>query len=190
MTDQEGHKIEGHNYDGIQELDNSLPRWWINLFYFTIVFAVGYFMYYVVGEGPSLVREYERDKQAAEYSLYLHRGPVKTISEEELRAVLKDPARAHAGEVIFQAKCLSCHGAGGGGGIGPNLTDEYWLHGGGPIEVLATITDGVGEKGMPPWGPLLKPEESQSLVAYIHSIHGSHPPGAKAPQGEKVKAKQ
>ena len=106
--------------------------------------------------------------------------------EEELRALLSLPARVQAGKSIFQVRCASCHGAEGQGGIGPNLTDDYWLHGGKMTEIRDTVTRGVPEKGMPPWGALLKKDEIHSVVAFIKSIRGSQPPNAKAPQGVKV----
>ena len=183
----EGAKLEGHSYDGIEELDNALPVWWINGFYISIVFALGYFMYYSLGEGPSLVKEYERAKDKYEYAQYLQKGSVKLAGEVELRAFLKEPARVKAGREIFDAKCVSCHGAQGQGGIGPNLTDDYWIHGGKMTEILNTVMNGVSDKGMPPWGSLLKQDEVYSVVTFVKSIRGTHPSNAKAPQGELVK---
>jgi cytochrome c oxidase cbb3-type subunit III len=100
---------------------------------------------------------------------------------------LRDAAVRKRGQESYQAKCAACHGTQGQGGIGPNLADEYWLHGGKLIEIVATITDGVPAKGMPPWGPVLSPEEIQSAAVYIRSLLGTNPPNAKASQGERVK---
>ncbi len=183
----EGPKLEGHSYDGIEELDNSLPEWWLNGFYLTILFSIGYVMYYTVGEGPSLRKEYERQQQNYEYAQYQNQASVKLASEEELKGFLKDPARIKVGSQIFQTKCVSCHGPQGQGGIGPNLTDDYWIHGGKMTEILQVVTNGVLDKGMPPWGPLLKQDELYAVVAFVNSLRGSKPPNPKAPQGDLVK---
>ncbi len=176
-------KMEGHDYDGIQELDNSLPKWWVNLFYGTIFFSAGYFLYYVLLDGPGLMKEYEIEKKVQEIALLSQIGNEKPITEVELREILKSPDRIKQGKDIFQVRCASCHGEQGQGGIGPNLTDDYWIHGGKMVAIAQTITKGVSDKGMPPWGPVLKKEEIHSLTAYIKSIRGTNPPNAKAPQG-------
>ena len=183
----EGHKLEGHSYDGIDELDNSLPRWWLWSFYLTIIFSIGYFAYYSVGNGPTLVKEYEDAKGEYEIAQSAKKDSVKIASEDELKAFLKDPARIKAGRDIFQSKCIACHGVQGQGGIGANLTDDYWLHGGKLSEILKSVTNGVLDKGMPPWGPVLKQDELYSVAVFVKSLRGSNPPGAKAAQGELVK---
>jgi cytochrome c oxidase cbb3-type subunit 3 len=183
----EGHKIEGHSYDGIDELDNALPKWWINGFYLTILFSIGYFFYYVLDEGPTLLKEYEHAKSDYEYAQYSRKGSVTLASEDELRAFLKNPARIKAGQEIYQSKCLACHGAQGQGGIGPNLTDDYWIHGGKMVDIVKTVMNGVSDKGMPPWGPILKQDEIYSVATFVKSLRGTNPPGAKGPQGELVK---
>ncbi len=183
----ENQKLEGHTYDGIEELDNSLPVWWLNLFYITIVFAAGYLFYYTIFEGPTLVKEYHHAKNDYEYAQYMNKGAVKLADENELRVFLKDTGRIKAGREIYQAKCSACHGAQGQGGIGPNLTDDYWIHGGKMTDILNVVTNGVLDKGMPPWGPVLKQDEIYSVVTFVKSIRGSNPPNAKAPQGELVK---
>jgi cytochrome c oxidase cbb3-type subunit 3 len=176
----------GHVYDGIEELDNRLPNWWLATLYGTVLFATGYFAYYVMGDGPGLTQEYERAKAAAEYEAYLRGDNKKGATEDELLAVYKDVSRRKEGQDVFTARCVACHGDHAQGGIGPNLTDEYWLHGGKLVEIVHTVTNGVSDKGMPPWGPVLKDREIQSVVAYIRSLRGSNPAGAKAPQGDKV----
>jgi cytochrome c oxidase cbb3-type subunit 3 len=183
----DGLKLEGHSYDGIEELDNALPSWWINGFYLSIIFAIGYFIYYSLGEGPSLLNEYKHAKSDYEIAQFYQKNAVKVIGEDVLRAFLKDPARIKAGQGIFQSKCVACHGAQGQGGIGPNLTDDFWLHGGKMAEILNTITNGVLDKGMPPWGPVLSQEEIYSVLTFVKSLRGSHPANAKAPQGALVK---
>ena len=176
----------GHNYDGIEELDNRLPNWWLGTLYGSILFALGYFGYYVMGSGPTLVKQYEQDKSEAEYAAYLKGGNKKGPTEAALLAVFKDPGRRKEGQAVFASKCVACHGDHAQGGIGPNLTDDYWLHGGKLTEISHTVTAGVPDKGMPPWGPILKDSEIESVVAFIRSVHGSNPAGAKAPQGERV----
>ena len=180
-------KKTDHNYDGIEELDNSLPNWWLGILYGTIVFAAVYLVYYEIGDGPSLKKEYDQEHARLEYQAFESGQGKKEISEADLKAILKNPERIKQGEAVFTSKCFSCHGAHGQGGIGPNLTDDYWIHGGKLTEIARTISNGVADKGMPPWGPLLKEDEIQSLVAFIRSIRGSHPAQAKAPQGDLVK---
>lgn len=181
-----GNKLTGHVYDGIEELDNSLPRWWVNLFYLTIVFSVGYFAYYELGQGPSILTEYERSKNEVELITFAKTQSTPQSSEEDLRALLKSPENIKTGKEIFLTKCASCHGSLGEGGIGPNLTDDYWIHGGKMTEIAKTISEGVLDKGMPPWKVVLKPEEVNSVTAFVKSIRGSNPPNAKGPQGELI----
>lgn len=185
-TDREV-RSTGHVYDGIEELDNGPPLWFNLLFYATVVFGLGYFLHYTVGEGPDLIAEYEAAKQAEEVAIYEHasKSPNKEATEDDLLALVKDTQRVAQGRSAYEAKCAACHGSQGQGGIGPNLTDPYWLHGGKMTQVLNTIQKGVPEKGMPPWGSVVSPAEAQSLVAYVRSIAGTQPAGAKAPQGEK-----
>lgn len=176
----------GHNYDGIEELDNQLPNWWLGLLYVSIVFSLGYFGYYVMGSGPTLVKQYERERVAAEFAAYLQGDIKKEPTEPELLAVYKDEGRRKQGKAAYETRCVACHGTQGQGGIGPNLTDDYWLHGARLVEIARVVSNGVADKGMPPWGPLLKDTEVQSLVAYIRAIRGTRPRGAKAAQGVKV----
>lgn len=177
-------KIEGHSYDGIEELDNALPNWWLNGFYLTILFSAIYFVYYAMGDGPSLKKEYERDQQAHQYLAAVEKSKAPAANEDDLRALLKDPAKLALGKEAFKSKCVSCHGEQGQGGIGPNLTDDYWIHGGKMAQILTTITQGVADKGMPPWGGVLKQDELFAVTAYVKSLRGTHPPHPKAPQGE------
>jgi cytochrome c oxidase cbb3-type subunit III len=176
----------GHNYDGIEELDNQLPRWWLGTLYATIVFSAFYFAYYVLGEGPTLVKEYERSQQTAIYEAYLRGDNKKVVPEGELQAIFKNSDRRKEGQSVFSARCVACHGDHAQGGIGPNLTDDFWLHGARGTDLVRTIEKGITDKGMPPWGSMLKDTEIQSVAAYIHSVRGTRPAGAKAPQGEKV----
>jgi cytochrome c oxidase cbb3-type subunit 3 len=185
MTDPDK-LIEGHNYDGIQELDNSLPRWWLLLFFVTIFFGVWYFFNYSAGSGPSIQTEYRKEKDQHETAELVRSNNQKPLTEAELRVLCKSHERVKKGQEIFKSKCISCHGALGEGGIGPNLTDNYWIHGGKLTEILKTIREGVSDKGMPPWGGMLSQDEIHSVVTYVRSLVGTHPPNAKAPQGDLV----
>jgi len=183
--------IAGHEYDGIQELNNPLPKWWLATFYGTIVFAVIYFGYYQLGNGPShderlanamarIEGRYEEAKQEA-----VETAP--PVEEIDVAAVQADEAAMAVGKGHFDTKCMPCHGVNGEGTIGPNLTDEYWLHSKGGIEgILASFRVGFPEKGMPPWDTLIPAEEHVPLAAYVMTLQGTNPPNPKDPQGELV----
>jgi cytochrome c oxidase cbb3-type subunit 3 len=179
--------LTGHNYDGIEEADNPLPNWWLMTLYLSIAFAIGYYAYYEIGEGPSLREELHQD--LAQLEARKSSGPVAKFPDEKLLAAAgKDKSRVVAGSEVFKARCISCHGDKGQGLIGPNLTDDYWLHGDGKLKAIAmTIHDGVAEKGMPPWGPILSEKEIYEVAAYVRSLRGTNPAGAKAPQGPQYK---
>ena len=177
-----------HEYDGIQELDHPLPRWWLWLFYISIVFSIFYCGYYLTGIGPTLREELEITMQEIEA-----RKPKQVESEgptdETFLALLSQPDRLKNGQEVYMGKCAACHGDKGQGLIGPNLTDNHWLHGTGrPTEIAATIRTGVPPKGMPPWEGLLTNDELMNVTAYIMSIRGTNPPGTKAPEGTEYPA--
>jgi cytochrome c oxidase cbb3-type subunit 3 len=183
----ENQYLTDHDYDGIREFDYQLPRWWLNMFYLTILFAVGYFAYFQMLAGTSIQQEYQAEQDKLEYMMATAAAKGATISEADLVAMVKDPAKVKAGKDLFQVRCVACHGNAGQGLIGPNLTDDYWIHGGKLTEISNTITNGVPDKGMPPWGTVMSAEQIHFVVAYIRSIRGSSPAGAKAPQGEPFK---
>ncbi|MDR3608591.1 MAG: cbb3-type cytochrome c oxidase N-terminal domain-containing protein [Oligoflexia bacterium] len=187
QKDDEQKNLTDHEYDGIREYDYQLPTWWLNLFYASIVFAAGYFIWYQWMDGRSIQEEYQAEKAKLDIILANEASKSATVSEADLLALVKEPAQIKAGKEVFQNRCAVCHGAQGQGLIGPNLTDEYWLHGGKLAQIAQTVTNGIPEKGMPPWGPLLTPQQIHSVVAYIRSIRGSNPPNAKAAQGELYK---
>ena len=177
-----------HDFDGIQELDNELPPWWLMLFYITIIWSVVYLLYYhVLGIGPSSAEEYQQEMARAE-QLYGKQqqggGATAAVMDEDLKP-LTDQAALAAGKAIYTKNCVACHGPNGEGGIGPNLTDEYWIHGGSFKDIVHTITVGVPQKGMVPWGPVLKKDEIIQVASYVWSLYGTNPPNAKAPEGEK-----
>ncbi len=173
-----------HNYDGIQEYDNPLPRWWLALFWATIIFTPLYILYFHFGGGMLAKERYDQemiafyDKQAEELLA------LGEITENMLVDLMADPSMMNGGEKIFQAKCATCHGMFGEGGIGPNLTDDYWLHGGQLMDVYRTVREGVPAKGMLSWERQLRPAELMAVSSYVGSLLGSEPPNPKAPQGE------
>jgi cytochrome c oxidase cbb3-type subunit III len=184
---KEGELLE-HDYDGIQELDNPLPNWWLATFYGAILFSVLYVGYYHFGPGPSLDDELSADLAQVKAQEAAGKKAAPPISESELAAVYADPGKRAQGKQVFTEKCMACHGAVGEGQIGPNLTDAYWLHGSGALSsLMKVVSEGVPEKGMPPWEALLKPEELLAVVAHVKSLQGTKPAKAKPPQGELVK---
>lgn len=182
MPEQNDDKLLDHSYDGIQEYDNPLPRWWVWIFWATVIWAPIYYVLPVpFGEGPGKVALYEADvaKNAAQQPA----GAVAVVSDEELEELAEDDDAIEEGKVVYAANCAACHRADGGGLIGPNLTDDSWIHGGSPSQVHNTISVGVLAKGMPPWERILKPEQLNNVTAYVISLQGSNPPDAKAPEG-------
>lgn len=183
--DREADIMMHHDYDGIRELDNSLPPWWINLFYITIVFA-GIYMYYYHwgGSGPSSKQEYEQQVEVAAQAKVLALSRMANAVDESNVTVVADASRISEGELVYKANCAACHGQLGEGGVGPNMTDEYWVHGGGIKNVFKTIKYGVPEKGMIAWASQLNPAAMQNVASYILTLKGTNPPNGKAPQGE------
>jgi cytochrome c oxidase cbb3-type subunit 3 len=176
-----------HSYDGIQEYDNPLPRWWVWIFWATIAFSVVY-SFDVTGrvKGPGRVKEYEA--QLADAAKRWP-APTATIDAAALASLASSPASLAEGKKVFETTCAACHRADGGGLIGPNLTDEYWLHGSSLTEIHHTISEGVLDKGMPNWGKMLKPEQVNVVTVYVASLHDTHPKDPKPPQGVKAEAK-
>lgn len=184
MSSQEPQLLD-HSYDGIQEYDNPLPGWWKALFWICFVFAVGYWIYYhVMGTGQMKLDEYAAEMAEAEAKWPKFVLPPKT--EDELKTMVADQALVAKGAVKFKEVCAACHGPDGAskkeGGIGPNLTDKTWLHGGKLVNIYTSVGNGWTEKGMPAWGKTLKPEELQAVVAFVASIRNTNLPG-KDPQG-------
>ena len=179
----------GHEYDGIRELDNKLPPWWLYLFYITIAWAVVYvYVSHFREDSISQAQEYEIAMEEAELQKerYLA-GQANSIDESNV-VFLTDVADLESGKKIYMTNCLACHGAEGQGGIGPNLTDKYWIHGGGAPDIFKTIKYGVVEKGMTAWQASLPPVSIQRVASFIHSLEGTDPPNAKEPQGELYEA--
>lgn len=181
--------ILDHNYDGIRELDNHLPPWWTYLFYVTVVFAIVYvFVYHVTDTLPLQEEEYQiemAEAAAAAEARIAANAEAGGFNESELEYT-DDPAILASGETIYTRQCAACHKVDGGGSIGPNLTDEYWIHGGTIQEIYTTIKVGVPDKGMISWESSLSPEQMRDAASYIMSLAGTNPPDAKGPQGEVV----
>ncbi|TXF91036.1 c-type cytochrome [Neolewinella aurantiaca] len=174
-----------HNYDGIMELDNNLPPWWKGLFYIAIAFAPVYIYFNHFSDyGLSSHEAYEvqMDQAADDVKAYL--ATQKNAIDESNVTLLVDADALSNGQTLFTAKCAVCHGQLAEGGIGPNLTDAYWLHGGSIADIFKTIKYGVPEKGMIAWKSELRPRDMQEVASFITSMGGTEPANAKEPQGE------
>lgn len=185
MSEKEKDTLLESSYDGIQEYDNDLPRWWLNIFWLTTIFAIIY-MVYVHGFRPvdsellaSELAELQAKKQAAQPP-----ASSEEISEEYLLKLVSDESGIALGKEVYLAKCAACHGQAGEGLIGPNLTDAYWIHGGTLTDIRTTIQKGVLDKGMLAWEGVIPDSEINAVTAYIRKIHGTAPENPKAPQGE------
>jgi cytochrome c oxidase cbb3-type subunit 3 len=183
--------ISHHEFDGIRELDNSLPPWWVNMFILTVIWGVIYMFYYHWGgNGPSSAEEYKMEVETAiKQQRIALAGQANAVDESNVTA-LTASGDLGEGELIYKTSCLVCHGAAGEGGVGPNLTDEYWLHGGGIKNIFKTIKYGVPEKGMVAWSSTLKPADMQKVASFILTMQGTNPPNAKAPQGDIWKSEE
>ncbi|WP_417609404.1 cbb3-type cytochrome c oxidase N-terminal domain-containing protein [Owenweeksia hongkongensis] len=176
-----------HEYDGIRELDNNLPPWWLWGFYISIVFSVVYILRFeVLKTAPSTIDEYEQEMAAAEIAKEEYLKTAANLVDETSVVMLTDEALIKEGATIFSTNCAVCHATDGGGGVGPNLTDEYWLHGGDIKSVFATVKYGVPAKGMIPWKDQLNPGQMQKVSSYIMTLIGTTPADPKEPQGDKV----
>ena len=161
-----------HEYDGIQELDNNLPRWWVWLFYITIIYAAAYLIYFHVTHSGSL--------SAAEYQNEMKIGEqIKNGAMGKFEAAIpslqpsSDAAILESGKLTYNKFCAPCHRVDGGGLVGPNLTDDYWIHGSNYVDTVKIIWDGVPAKGMVTWKTVLKPDEIQSVASYIYTLRGA-----------------
>jgi len=173
-----------HDYDGIKELNNALPPWWKYGFYFTIGVAMLYLLrYHVWKTGPDPRQEYDQEMRVAAAQVEEFR---KTAGEtvDEKTVTVADATGLAEGDKIFHSNCFACHGAKGEGGVGPNLTDNYWLHGGTINDVFKTIKYGYADKGMQAWEKTYSPTQIKNLASYVKSLAGTNPPNPKAPQGD------
>jgi len=173
-----------HDFDGIKELDSKIPPWVSWLFILTIIFAAYYMIdYHIIGSGQVQYEEYTEEVRIAslEREVLIKSG---AFVNEETVELLTDANELNAGKTIYDANCIACHATDGGGIVGPNLTDDYWIHGGGIKNVFKVIKYGVVEKGMIAWQTQLNPNQMQEVASYIISLHGTTPAAPKAPEGE------
>ncbi|MBC7552526.1 MAG: c-type cytochrome [Taibaiella sp.] len=183
--EQERDILLDHNYDGIQELDNSLPPWWKYGFYLTIVVSFIYiYRFHISHDGQSQKEEYVAEMQQGEddKAAYLAKS-ANNVDESNVVQLTEGDAIA-AGEELFAKNCVACHLADGGGSVGPNLTDDYWLHGGDIKNIFKTIKYGWQDKGMKSWKDDFSPMQIQQLSSFVRTLHGTHPAVPKAPQGD------
>lgn len=181
-------KVLDQHYDGIIEHDHPLPNWWVAIFIITIIFSVFYYGYYEMFGGPSTDQELSTKLAAIkELESQNSGGGAGGDVFANLDELIKDSNNIEHGKKIYGEKCFMCHGDKGQGLIGPNMTDNFWIHGGKPSDILHVIQKGVPEKGMVPWENVLSPEEQIAAVAFIKSLKGTNPPGAKASEGVEFK---
>ncbi|MGJ8716368.1 MULTISPECIES: cbb3-type cytochrome c oxidase N-terminal domain-containing protein [Maribacter] len=181
----EGEIILDHDYDGIRELDNNLPPWWVYLFYASIVFGVVYLLRFHVFNDYNQTMEYEQEVAAAQLEIEEYKKTAKGLVDANTVELLTDASDLSAGKGIFEGNCVACHMADGGGGIGPNLTDQNWILGGGIKNVFHTISEGGRDgKGMIAWKQNLKPAEIAQVASYVLSFQGTTAANPKAPEGD------
>lgn len=177
--------IIDHDFDGIKELDNNLPPWWIYLFYATIAFAIIYHIRFDFIKEYTQAEEYEMEVAAAEIAIAEYKKTAKDLVDASSVELLTDAADLAAGKQIFDTNCVACHMADGGGGIGPNLTDQHWILGGGIKNVFSTVSEGGRDgKGMVAWKQILKPAEIAQVASYVISLGGTSPANPKEAEGE------
>jgi cytochrome c oxidase cbb3-type subunit 3 len=183
--EDEGEIILDHNYDGIKELDNNLPPWWVYSFYISIAFAVIYMVRYHVLNADNQFVEYEIEYAEANKAIEAYKKNAKGLVDFNTVELLADASDLKAGQALFGANCVACHKADGGGGIGPNLTDENWILGGGIKNVFKTISEGGRDgKGMVAWKSELKPLEMAQVASYVLQFQGTTPAEPKDAEGD------
>ncbi|MCF6280106.1 MAG: c-type cytochrome [Flavobacteriaceae bacterium] len=176
--------ILDHDYDGIKELDNSLPPWWVYSFYATIIFAVFYMFKYEVFDGPNQYQELEAEYAEAKIAIEEYKKTAKNLVDYNSVELLTDASDLSKGKAIYEANCVACHKADGGGGIGPNLTDENWILGGGIKNVFKVVSEGGRDgKGMIAWKSSLKPVEIAQVSSYLLQFQGTTPATPKEAEG-------
>lgn len=188
MNESKNPLLMDHEADGITELDNNLPAWWVWLFILCCVWALGYMIYFHAMGGPGQIEQYDREMAAAKAAMPAPPGP----SPEDAAAstAMSEPSNEASvlaqGKDLFMKNCMVCHAPDGGGLIGPNMCDDYWIHGSSFADNVRIIEDGVLAKGMISWKPILKPEEIHAVASFIYTLRGTTPATPKAPEGEKA----
>jgi cytochrome c oxidase cbb3-type subunit 3 len=183
---EEKELLIAHDYDGIEELDNPIPAWFMWLFYVSIAFAACYLLvYHVFNAAPLQYQEYKIEMAQADAAKKVFLSKAANRVDENTVKLSLDPAVLASGKAIFASTCAACHGDHAQGNVGPNLTDDYWLHGHKINDLFKTIKYGVLAKGMPTWEKQLSPKQISDVANYIKSLHDTKPAGAKEPQGTK-----
>jgi cytochrome c oxidase cbb3-type subunit 3 len=181
---EEEHLLDmNHDYDGIRELDNKVPAWWRYAFYASILFGIVY-LYRMFGNEsiPGQLQELQAaNRQAALAQEEYLKNAANNIDENNV--AMMDAPHIAAGNALYTKNCLACHGDRGQGGVGPNLTDDYWLHGGNIKDIFKSIKYGWQEKGMKAWKDDFSPQQLAEITSFVKSLHGTNPPAAKEPQG-------
>jgi cytochrome c oxidase cbb3-type subunit 3 len=184
--EQEQDVMLDHDYDGIKELDNVLPPWWVYLFYITIVFAFVYLIRFHIMGDYTQAEEFETEMATARAEVEAYKLTATDLLDKEKVTLLTDAGSLAEGKKLYETStCIACHRADGGGSIGPNLTDANWILGGGIKNIFNTIMEGGREgKGMVPWKSTIKPSDIQKISSYVISLQGTNPPDGKAPEGD------
>jgi len=183
--EQESDVMLDHNYDGIRELDNVLPPWWVYLFYGTIIFGAIYLVRYQIMDGNNQVQEFQTEMQEAKVAVEEYLKTAPDMMSKEKVTLLTDATSLAAGKAIYTANCVACHRPDGGGQIGPNLTDNYWILGGGIKNVFNTVMEGGRDgKGMVAWKASIKPSDIQKVASYVLSLQETNPKDAKPTEQE------
>jgi len=178
----------GHDFDGIRELNNPTPPWWRYSFYCSILFGVVYvWVYHISRSAPLQLEELAIAETKATEAQQAYLAHAANNIDEKTVKLLTAADDIAGGQKLFTTNCTACHGAAGQGMVGPNLTDDYWLHGGQVNQVFSTIKYGVPEKGMKSWKDDFSPKQIAQLASFIKTLHGTNPPGAKEAQGEPEK---
>ncbi len=183
--ENEGQLLLDHDYDGIKELDNNLPPWWVYLFYACIVFSGIYLVRFEIMDGDNQETELRKEMAQAKIDVAEYMKTAPDLMDEKTVTLLTDAADLAEGKTIFQTNCVACHRADGGGQIGPNLTDDQWILGGGIKNVFHTLMNGGRDgKGMISWKAALKPKEMQKVASYVLSLKGTNPANPKVSEGD------
>lgn len=185
VFDDEKEILLDHDYDGIRELNHPLPSWWLGIFYITIIFGAIYYTYFTFFNAPTLVEEYHSEMSKITKAKADWERKNGGFNLDKYHAYVVTPKAKKIAKKTYKRKCKACHGKDGGGGVGPNLTDKYWLNGQGKIaDVYKVIKEGVAEKGMQAWEDTLSEEKMMAVTKYVMDFQGTTPKNPKEPQGE------
>ena len=182
---EEADVLLDHDYDGIKELDNVLPPWWVGLFYGTIIFALVYLVRFHIMDEYNQDQEFATEMQVADKAVEEYMKTAPDVMDKDKVTLLTDASAIAEGKTLFDANCVACHKADAGGAIGPNLTDKFWINGGSIKNVFNTIMEGGRPgKGMIPWKDQIKPTQIQKIASYVLSLQGTNPKDAKPVEPE------